>query len=268
MECCCIYYRVIFSPFTIILLFLLTKYSKIEFKAISSVILFGYILILHGLVLYQEMIKNLNIVPLSIAPILYILGTLLMMAPSLVNPNYFSRAAIYWFSVGIITISFCWLMFALYLIIGLPIIDLLMAFAGTLIATYFVYKFFKILKHEPELEEKEGLKDFLSSFARTQKVTEEEVSISKEKKVCLVCKGKIGRFNNYICPECDVLYCENCARTLSELENMCWVCETPFDDSKPSKPFKKEKEEVKEKKEVEVEEGVPKKVGVEVKRKK
>ena len=90
----------------------------------------------------------------------------------------------------------------------------------------------------------------------------------KEKKVCLVCKGKIGRFNNYICPECDVLYCENCARTLSELENMCWVCETPFDNSKPSKPFKKEKEEVKEKKEVEVEEGVPKKVGVEVKRKK
>ena len=111
-----------------------------------------------------------------------------MMAPSLVNPKYFSRAAIYWFSVGIFSISFCWFMFALYLIIGLPITDLLMILAANLIETYFLYKFFKILKYQPELEEKEGLKDFLSSFARTQKITEEEVTICKEKKICLVCK--------------------------------------------------------------------------------
>ena len=32
---------------------------------------------------------------------------------------------------------------------------------------------------------------------------------------------------------------------MSDLENMCWVCETPFDPSKPSKPFQKEdKEEI------------------------
>ena len=79
-------------------------------------------------------------------------------------------------------------------------------------------------------------------FTKPEKVTEEEVSISKEKKICLVCKGIIARFNNYICPECDVLYCENCARSLSDLENSCWVCETPFDESKPVKPFKKEEE--------------------------
>ena len=38
---------------------------------------------------------------------------------------------------------------------------------------------------------------------------------------------------------------------------MCWVCDTPFDESKPSKPFEKEDEG----KEVVVEESAPKKDG-------
>jgi hypothetical protein len=72
-------------------------------------------------------------------------------------------------------------------------------------------------------------------------ITEEEVSISKEKKICLVCKGKVSRVN-YICPSCDALYCINCSEALSNLENACWVCNEPFDESKPVKPFKKEED--------------------------
>jgi len=37
---------------------------------------------------------------------------------------------------------------------------------------------------------------------------------------------------------------KKCARTLSDLENMCWVCESPFDESKPVIPYKKEEEKV------------------------
>lgn len=81
---------------------------------------------------------------------------------------------------------------------------------------------------------------------RPATITEEEVIFHRERKICLVCKGKVGGLNNliFMCIECDVLYCENCARKLSNLENACWVCNTPFDESKPSKPFKKDVEEV------------------------
>jgi len=76
---------------------------------------------------------------------------------------------------------------------------------------------------------------------RPDQITEEEVSISKEKKICLVCKNELLR-EIYICPDCKTFYCKKCSKTLSDLENACWVCETPFDVSKPSKPFKKEEQ--------------------------
>jgi hypothetical protein len=78
----------------------------------------------------------------------------------------------------------------------------------------------------------------LSMFSRPMKITEEEISISKERKICLVCKRKVGGFNLFICTDCDALYCGKCAETLSNKENSCWVCNTPFDKSKPSHPFK------------------------------
>ncbi len=74
-------------------------------------------------------------------------------------------------------------------------------------------------------------------------LTEEKISIFKDKKICLVCKGEVLRFS-YIC-ECGSIYCENCARALTNLENMCWACDVPIDHSKPVKPFKEEEERIK-----------------------
>ena len=85
---------------------------------------------------------------------------------------------------------------------------------------------------------------FVKKLKAPQEITEGEVTYFKEKKICLVCKGNIEGFNNYICPKCEVLYCENCARTLIDLENMCWVCESPLDKSKLSKPFKRKEDEI------------------------
>ena len=86
---------------------------------------------------------------------------------------------------------------------------------------------------------------------RPTQITEEEVTFHREKKICLVCKGKVGGFNTYICTSCNVLYCETCARTLANLENMCWVCDSAIDPSKPVKLYEKEKgEEIKVSKEV------------------
>ena len=58
-----------------------------------------------------------------------------------------------------------------------------------------------------------------------------------------MCKNKISRLN-YYCPDCNALYCVNCAEVLSNTENACWVCDTPFDESKPVKPYKREEEKV------------------------
>ncbi len=79
---------------------------------------------------------------------------------------------------------------------------------------------------------------------KPQKITEEEVIFHREKKICLVCKGKVGGFNTFICIKCNALYCQNCAKHLSNLENQCWVCDTPFDESKPSKPYLIEKDDI------------------------
>jgi tetratricopeptide (TPR) repeat protein len=70
-------------------------------------------------------------------------------------------------------------------------------------------------------------------------VSEEKVAIHKEKKICLVCRGEVLKFS-YIC-ECGAIYCENCARAVSNLENVCWACETQIDTLKPVKPFKEGK---------------------------
>jgi tetratricopeptide (TPR) repeat protein len=74
-------------------------------------------------------------------------------------------------------------------------------------------------------------------------VTEMKVAISKETKICLVCRGEVLKFS-YIC-ECGANYCENCARALANLENLCWACDVPIDSLKPVKPYKKEAESVK-----------------------
>ncbi len=70
----------------------------------------------------------------------------------------------------------------------------------------------------------------------TTQVKEEQITVHKERKICIVCKGDILGFM-YAC-SCDALYCEKCARALSEIENVCWVCNIPIDITKPIKPYK------------------------------
>ena len=59
-----------------------------------------------------------------------------------------------------------------------------------------------------------------------------------------MCKNKIERLN-YICPKCLALYCVKCSDALSNLENVCWVCNGPIDKTRPVKRFKPKEEEIK-----------------------
>jgi len=76
-------------------------------------------------------------------------------------------------------------------------------------------------------------------------IIEDKVAVHKEKKICMICKGEVLGYI-YIC-ECNAIYCENCVQALIDLENACWVCESPIDQSKPVKLFKKEEMEIEEK---------------------
>ncbi len=82
---------------------------------------------------------------------------------------------------------------------------------------------------------------FLLRFNESLEVIAKCEKIHKEKKICLVCRGGVLRFS-YIC-ECGAMYCENCARALTNLENVCWACDVPIDYSKPVKSYK-EKDEI------------------------
>ena len=115
-----------------------------------------------------------------------------------------------------------------------------------------LWLFYLGLREEPEKKEKIKPKKevrvegdlFRISKYKKEDITEEEVSISKEKKICLVCKGKVLGYNVFICRECETFYCEKCARALEDIENSSWACSAPIDKSKPTKPFYREEEEI------------------------
>jgi len=77
----------------------------------------------------------------------------------------------------------------------------------------------------------------------TAQVKKEKITIHKEQRICLICRGEVSGYT-YTC-SCNSIYCENCARALTDLENACWVCNVPLDVTKPSKPYKEEKAEKK-----------------------
>lgn len=96
----------------------------------------------------------------------------------------------------------------------------------------------------------ETLPSSSEKFIRPDNFDEEDLSLYKERKICLVCKGNAIGFEVYVCTECGVLYCLKCARALSNLENICWTCNAPIEQSKPINPLEEEQEELREEVEV------------------
>jgi len=50
----------------------------------------------------------------------------------------------------------------------------------------------------------------LLGFTKPAEITEEEVTYFREQQICIVCKGTIKGFNNFIC-NCKAIYCKKCA---------------------------------------------------------
>jgi len=77
---------------------------------------------------------------------------------------------------------------------------------------------------EAELEDLRG---------QREEITEGDITLSKEKHICLVHKGAIEGYS-WICPSCGAYYCFRCIEALKDSENVCWSCENPIDPDKPS----------------------------------
>lgn len=155
-------------------------------------------------------------------------------------------------TTGLISKKFLWLAIGAFFLMGvginnnfttISIFSVFISIIGNFTGFWFLYLGLKEEAEEPKkMRPKSEVKVEESLFRITKRpdnITEEEVSISKERKICLVCKGKLAKLL-YMCPDCNSFYCVNCSEALSNAENACWVCDAPLDDSRPSKPFKKE----------------------------
>ncbi|MFX1274177.1 MAG: hypothetical protein ACFFBP_00595 [Promethearchaeota archaeon] len=225
-------------------LFKLTKWSQKQLRAANSFIIVGSWFMGTYVGYISPVALSLGVISVLLFPIFINIGILISMAPTIFKPEFFSRKISYWylFSIFIISMELLSLIYTIYMTTEITYI-----FSPLILIIFFIIEcsfLIRYIKHEDTQGNKE-IADIgiVSVFTRPDNITEEEISISKEKKICLTCKNKLGRFM-YMCPDCHTFYCEKCVRILSDLENICWICYTPFDESKPyTLPEQKEEEE-------------------------
>jgi len=222
-----------------IVLYYYTKWSRLKFKAVSSFLFFGFILFIMSLNLAKSSHKELDVYPLVLGPLFLILGSFVTILPTIVNPRLFARPILW---VVLYTISTFTLLIIFTYIDVINDIDPwyvpLLFVVSIMFVSIMVFLSFKNIRSEMitirQKRYKESDPGVLGIFSRPEKITEEEVSISKEKKICLVCKGKIGGLS-FMCSDCGAFYCLKCFEALSNLENICWACNTHMDPAKPVK---------------------------------
>ncbi|MFX0100258.1 MAG: hypothetical protein ACFFCS_11805 [Candidatus Hodarchaeota archaeon] len=218
----------ILAPILLILIILsllmVTRFSQPEFKHFSLLILLGFVLATISSAIMGESLKSLDIVPLLIAPVLSIFASLTFISPLFIDPKPSSRRLFHVLivvegAIGVILLLITYIYYnALAALVIVPFI------------IYTVYRVKKTKTIEGDMKSDGQLQEFSAMFKKPDNLTDEEITFHKEHKICLVCKGSITGFT-FICT-CDALYCEKCAKALTELENACWSCNAPFDASR------------------------------------
>ena len=220
--------------------------SKRESRAISYVIAIGYIVISIGWALEIFFIKDISPFPRVVPSILLIMGVLITLFPLFGYFELFNKLAIrlaIFMVIGVVI-----LFLALTLVFNLQldelsIVIILVSVALLVLVTlYIIFSIFRRRERESEAR-KEEMQDTIKMFTRPINININDIKMYREKGLCLVCKNRISRLT-YVCPDCESLYCYKCSTALTNLENMCWVCETPFDETKEVKMVKSSDEEI------------------------
>jgi signal transduction histidine kinase len=164
-----------------LILFLYTKWSHIEFKAVSSFLLFGFILFMISLVLAERAHKNLNWFTLELSPLLFILGCGIIIFPIIVDPKIISSALIYWVVFAILSFPMLIALFYIDLIVGIPegfnewfLFELYVAFFYILLLFLLIIRDIRLkiitISREIDKADQDFKTDFLAMFTRPQEV--------------------------------------------------------------------------------------------------
>jgi len=225
------------------------KTSPDEEKPIALFLFIGLQFFLLGFFLTLSIVKNLQLFPLKLGPIFFIVACVIWIIPVFIKQELIKKLlkALKKIPILLFVLSGFILFYTSFFGIVELEIDQITAILASFILISFMLGFyilmFKNLGIEQESVSDVKLKEFSAIFSKPKKLTEEEVSVSKEKKVCLVCKNSIKGIN-FLCFECGTLYCEKCFRALTELENACWACDNALDQTKPVKLEKKKDTEL------------------------
>jgi hypothetical protein len=215
--------------------------SDQEFQFILVFILIAMLLFAVGESLDNKEFIEMNLFPLYLPSLLKVLSLFITIFPTLLNPKKFSRSLIWWsvffvFCISYLVFGFVFIFLSRDLI---PIFNVFFIGGQVIMIPLTVYTGKQLTRNlrtkeipREFVKKRKKFKDSLGMFSKPEKITEQEISVAIEKKICLVCKGAGLRYT-YICPKCNVIYCVKCAKTLEKMENACWVCNNPFDESKP-----------------------------------
>ncbi|MFX1390870.1 MAG: hypothetical protein ACFE9Z_12470 [Promethearchaeota archaeon] len=224
------------------LIYIFTKWTQIEYKSFSALLFCGFINIGIGAFFQNPELKQANFMPVEFSPILVILSAIFFMTPLLIKVKYLRYTITFWTSIGIYCVGLVSILMIIILLQGVAITYIFIGLFNLILFGLFFYNTLKVLKSEKEQIEKSEIPDVLGMFDRPKRITELEVSISKEKKICLVCKGKVFGIT-FLCRDCEAFYCQKCYIALTQLENVCWACNNVLDETKPVK-LSKEKEDL------------------------
>ena len=169
----------IFVP---LVLYLYTKRSHLEFKAVSSFLLFGFILFMISLILAERAHKMLNVYPLILSPLLFLLGCGIIILPIIIDPKVISRALTYWVSFAILTFPFVIFMIVIDIVIGSSknfnqwhTLEFIIAFLYVIIIFFFIIKDIKseiiLVSQKTHKADEDSKTDFLAMFTRPQQVS-------------------------------------------------------------------------------------------------
>jgi len=223
---------------------LMLRNSSSSVKASMPMILTGFIFGMISLTLHDIDFKALEILPIELAPIALIAGSFFFIIPMILDPKYLNKEAV--FKITLLIFGIFLSLLAGFFLWFVSLSSIAILFITSSIITLSIYWFsrsMKLSKKQRIAPAQEVSRDLSNLYSRPEKLTEEEIAISKEKKVCLVCKGGISGYN-FICGKCGTFFCEKCAKALTELENACWSCKAPFDPSRPVRLEKPEEEHV------------------------
>ena len=170
---------VIFVP---LILFLYTKWSHLEFKAVSSFLLFGFLLFMFSLILAGRAHKKLDAYALILSPFIFILGCCIIILPIIINPKVVSRPLMYWVSFAILAFPLFIIMIVIDIVKG-PEINfnqwLTLEIVVVTLEVFIIFLFIiKDIRSEMNLVNKKtrngdpvNKTDFLAMFTRPQQVS-------------------------------------------------------------------------------------------------